>query len=42
MTALFPEAFVAVLVYGALWASAAGGALLLLLLARDVKNRRIW
>lgn len=42
MTAIFPEAFVAVLVYGALVASGAGGVLLLLLLARDLKNRRIW
>jgi hypothetical protein len=42
LSALFPQAFVAVLVYGALAASGAGGVLLLLLLARDRKNRRIW
>lgn len=42
MTALFSQGFLAVLVYGALTASGAGGVLLLLLLARDLKNRRIW
>lgn len=42
LSASFPQAFVAVLVYGALAASGAGGVLLLLLLARDRKNRRIW
>lgn len=42
VSAMFPQAFVAALVYGALAASGAGGVLLLLLLARDRKNRRIW
>jgi hypothetical protein len=38
----FSQTVLAVLVYGALAASAAGGLLLLVLLALDVKNERIW
>jgi hypothetical protein len=42
VSALFSPGFLAVLVYGALAASGAGGVLLLLLFARDLENRRIW
>jgi hypothetical protein len=39
---LFPESFFAVLVYGGIALAAVGGVLLLVLLIRDVGEKRIW
>lgn len=42
MNVTFPHQLLAFLVYGALVASAAGGVLLLVLLALDFKHERTW
>lgn len=39
---LFPQTFFTVLVYGGIVAAMAGGALLLVLLIRDIGGKRLW